>query len=128
MAATMLTAISTSMQLVSRLREINKNVENAEFSNALADLSLELAKLKLELAGVLEENNKLKAQLAAHSPPVLQFKGYAYYESDGDGPFCPGCYDGSAKTIRLTSLPAEVQDLGQHMCPVCQAVYGGAGV
>lgn len=52
----LLTTISTSIALAGRLREIAKNIENAEFKNILADLSLELADLKLQLAGVVEEN------------------------------------------------------------------------
>ena len=43
----LLTTISTSIALAGRLREIAKNIENAEFKNILADLSLELADLKL---------------------------------------------------------------------------------
>ena len=131
MAATVLTAIATSMQLVSRLREINKNIENAEFSNALADLGLELAKLKSELAAVVDENTDLKAQLASTqqkaSAPALEFKNGAYFKQDGDGPFCSGCYDGSGKTIRLSPLPATFKDLASHTCPVCKATYGGKG-
>lgn len=59
----LLTTISTSIALASRLREIAKNIENAEFKNVLADLSLELADLKLHLAGVVEENVELKAKI-----------------------------------------------------------------
>ena len=120
------------MQLVSRLREINKNVENAEFSNELADLSLELAKLKSELAVVVDENTNLKAQLNSAKQktlsPELEYKNGAYFKKNGDGPFCPGCYDGSEKTIRLSQLPATFSDLASHTCPVCKASHGGSGV
>lgn len=129
MAATLLSTIATSMQLVSRLREINKKIKNAEFSNALADLGLELATLKSELAAVIEENTSLKAQLSAkqqiHS---LVFRNGAYFKPDGDGPFCSGCYDNAGKTIRLTPTPAGFQDLASHTCPVCKTASGGTGV
>lgn len=58
-----ITTIGTSITLANRLREISRNIENAEFKNLLADLSLELADLKLQLAGVLEENVKLKERV-----------------------------------------------------------------
>ncbi|PPU55347.1 hypothetical protein XdyCFBP7245_13870 [Xanthomonas dyei] len=117
------------MQLVSRLREINKNIENAEFSNALADLGLELAKLKSELASVVEENTNLKTRLAVkQSTPTLEFKNGAYFKQDGEGPFCSGCYDNSSKTIRLVPVSKTLEDLASHMCPVCQSTYGGSGV
>lgn len=58
-----ITTIGTSISLANRLREISKNIENAEFKNLLADLSLELADLKLNLAGVLDENAELKSRV-----------------------------------------------------------------
>lgn len=127
MATEILSIIATTMQMVSRLRDINKNIENAEFSNALADLSLELAKLKAELANVIDENTNLKAQLAIpqlHRQP-LEFKCGAYYQADGDGPFCSGCYDSRGTIIRLTKAPSEFKDMASHFCPVCNAVSGG---
>jgi hypothetical protein len=56
-------SIATAITLAQRLREISNNIKDAEFKNLLADLSLELADVKLKLAGVLEENIDLKNQI-----------------------------------------------------------------
>ena len=129
MAATVFTAVANSIQIVSRLREINKNVENAEFSNALADLGLELAQLKSELASVLDENTLLKAQLATvqEPKPDLEYKAGAYFKNGVEGPFCSGCYDNNGKLVRMSPVPGRGSRLASHICPVCNAIYAGSG-
>ena len=61
-------SVNTSITFAKRLREISKNVSEAEFKNVLTDLMNELADLKLEivqfkeeLANLQEENRVLKA-------------------------------------------------------------------
>lgn len=61
----LISTATTAIQLVTRLRDINKNIANAEFSNALADLSIELANLKVQLAALIEENDQLRRKLSA---------------------------------------------------------------
>jgi hypothetical protein len=117
---------TAALQLVGRLRDINKNIANAEFSNALADLAIELSELKIKVAGLLDENDQLKRQLAKKQTPDLEFKEFAYYSSAGDGPFCPGCYDNHGKTIRLAKLSAPFTAFGSHSCPTCKEHFGEA--
>jgi len=121
----LISTASAALQLVGRLRDINRNVANAEFSNALADLALELSELKIKCAALLDENDQLKRQLTQRQAPTLEFKEFAYYYNSGEGPFCPGCYDSSGKTIRLTKLTAPFTDFGSHSCPACKETFGG---
>ncbi|HCG7042105.1 TPA: hypothetical protein NJ307_004383 [Vibrio parahaemolyticus] len=58
-----LSSFSTLVSLASRLREVGKNIEDAEFKNILADLSLELADSKLKIAELVSENAELKEKL-----------------------------------------------------------------
>lgn len=120
----LISTASSAIQLVGRLREINKNISNAEFSNALADLAIELSELKIRVAGLLEENDQLKRQLAQKQIAVLEFKDFAYYSVSGDGPFCPGCYDGNGKNVRLTKLSEPFTAFGSHSCPACKETFG----
>lgn len=115
---------STALSIVGRLREINKNIANAEFSNALADLSIELAELKIKLASLLDENDQLKRQLNQKQSSVLEFRNFAYYSSSGEGPFCPGCYDTESKAIRLSKLSGPFTAFGSHSCPACKEHFG----
>lgn len=79
-------SLSNAVSLASRLKEISKNIENAEFKNLLADLCLELADAKIKIAGLLSENAELKEELHALT--------------SADGELCPKCRN---RTFELIS-------------------------
>lgn len=58
-----ISSVSAAIGLAGHLREISKNIEDAEFKNLLADLSLELADAKLKIADLVSENADLKEKL-----------------------------------------------------------------
>jgi len=119
----LVSSATSAIKIVGRLREINKNIANAEFSNALADLAMELSGLKIQMAGLLEENDELKRKLADKKNDSLIFKDYAYFTDLGDGPFCPGCYDSKGKSIRLSKLTKQFSVFGTHKCPSCDETF-----
>ena len=84
--ADIVSTISTALSIASRLKEVSEKVRDAEFRNLVADLSIELAEVKLKVANLLEENAKLKGQLL-----TLQSAG---------GEQCPKCGN---RTFELTS-------------------------
>ena len=57
--ADLISTVSTALTIASRLKEISDKIRDAEFRNLVADLSIELAEVKLKAAGLLEENAKL---------------------------------------------------------------------
>jgi DNA-directed RNA polymerase subunit RPC12/RpoP len=61
--ADLISSVSTAITLATRLREISKNIEGAEFKNLLADLSIELADAKLKIADLVSENAELKDKM-----------------------------------------------------------------
>lgn len=120
-----LATLNHSISLVSRLREISKNLSEAEFKNLLADLSSELAdakihiaELKTQLAALAEENRSLKA--AAPESKQTPTQKWGCYQFEGEqGLFCTACYDSKGKkslTNRLSST--------RRSCPVCKTVIG----
>ncbi len=126
----MITSLNNAITLTKRLREIGKNIGDAEFNNLLADLSLEIADTKLTLANVTEENANLKSELTKlkHSQgvtkPDLFFREFAYFTEENDGPFCPGCYDAKNLKIRLKKEKEAFSDFGNNSCPSCREVFG----
>ena len=106
--ADVISTLSTAITLASRLREISKNIEDAEFKNLLADLSLELAETKMQLAELIEENTNLKRNLSA----LENFEGEP----------CPKCHKHGWELIE--SKPDKLfGDLGGmrrlYKCPHC---------
>lgn len=121
-----ITTISTSISLARRLREISKNIEDAEFKGLLADLSSELADLKLEAASLkeqivtLQEENALlkKTTSTADEKPIGRKWGCYQFEGD-DGLYCPGCWDSRRKKSSTTRVNTRFRH-----CPVCNAPIG----
>lgn len=106
--ADLLTSIGVAITLAQRLREISNNIKDAEFKNLLADLSLELADVKLKLAGVLEENINLKQQ-------IQKLKNV-------DGEPCPRCHKRGWEIIdsKPDPLMGEVGVLRRtYKCSIC---------
>lgn len=59
----LISSVSTAITLATRLREISKNIEDAEFKNLVADLSIELAEAKQKIADLISENTKLNERI-----------------------------------------------------------------
>lgn len=61
--ADIVSTVSTALNIASRLKAISDKIRDAEFRNLVADLSIELAEVKLKAASLLEENAGLREQL-----------------------------------------------------------------
>ncbi|EHW0643083.1 TPA: hypothetical protein N2811_004655 [Vibrio parahaemolyticus] len=124
-------SIGQAISLAKRLREISKNIEDAEFKNLLADLNLELADTKLALADVMEQNSQLKLEVnelknsQGSNLSQLEFRGFAYYSASDDGPFCSACYETKNQQVRLSKVSGTFRTFGHHKCPSCKQYYGG---
>ena len=121
-----ISAVSNSITLVQRIREISKNIEEAEFKNLLADLSSELADVKLEaaalkekLAAIQEENRILKQTTPPDDEKPIGVKWGCYQFKDDDGLYCTGCWDSKRKKIRTNRATST-----HRLCPVCRAPIG----
>lgn len=125
-------SIGHAITLAKRLREISKNIEDAEFKNLLADLNLELADTKIALADVMEQNAQLRTELATikhsrggDSQEALTFKEFAYFTESNYGPFCSKCYETENKRIRLKKVTGAFTTFGHTRCPSCEQFYDG---
>ena len=121
-----ITSVSQSLTLVQRLREISKNIAEAEFKNLLADLSSELADVKIEaaalkerVAALQEENRVLKATTPAAEEKPIGVKWGCYRFEGDDGLYCTGCWDSQRKKIRTNRATST-----HRLCPVCRAPIG----
>jgi hypothetical protein len=121
-----ISTVSSSITLVQRLREISKNIADAEFKNLLADLSSELADVKLEAAALkekmasLQEENRLLKQTSSPTDEKPIGVKWGCYQFQGDEKlYCTACWD----TKRQKSLTTRANS-NFRLCPVCNAVLG----
>ena len=132
--------LSTAVTLVKRLQKISKNIENAEFKNALAELMNELADAKLDAASLKEnmatlmgENQSLQQQIetitiSKSSPPTGMKNGLYIWENeeiDKDSLFCTACWESKYAKSRVTRLKRGGLGIIWE-CPVCKSGYGAS--
>ena len=95
--ADLISIVSTAISLATRLREIGKNIQDAEFKNLLADLSLELAAAKLKISDLISENAEMKERLRSFTSATGELcpecnnrkKGWVWLKKDHEKP--AGC-------------------------------------
>lgn len=119
-----ITPINQSIVIAKRLREISKNIADAEFQNLVAELYVELAdakaniaELKTQNASLREENLSLTKQLDAEAekPTVVR----ECYKFDGDDSlYCTSCFDTEKVKVRTKRVNENVQE-----CPSCKNSY-----
>lgn len=79
-----LPALNNALGLANKLKDIGDKIKHAELKGIIGDLKLQLAELKIGMADLIEENDKLKRQLADLQNPK--------------GEPCPNCYQKAWKT------------------------------
>lgn len=126
MVAAAIGMISDAVSIAKRLREISKTIENAEFSLLLADLQLELANIKATMADMVIENTSLRNRVAeleeaSNAKGVMAYDGMAYRKPDDPSAYCPNCWDGDGKQIRLNETGTS---LAKYLCPNCKSPFG----
>jgi hypothetical protein len=72
--------ITGAINLVKQMLKVAEKVKNAELMNSMADLQIELAKVKSQVAELLEENQQLKvvAKKETEKPQVVLKDGMYY--------------------------------------------------
>lgn len=123
--------ISVALEIVNKLRGLNKKVSEADFKMLLVDLTSELgdaklhaANLKIDLAEAREKFEELKREMA-HSKsaePEVHEGGYVF--DDKTRHYCTGCYDARGQKILLTEQSGPWRGFGKWMCPVCEKTSG----
>lgn len=121
-----ITAITASLELLKKLKEVSKNIKDAEIKNLIADISNQLADTKLaavalkqEIIALKEENAELKAQKEKKEEPKVKWGCY-YFEDDPEQRlYCPTCYD--TKGIKVLTTRATSN---YRLCNNCNSPIG----
>ncbi len=126
-------SISTAIDIVKKLRELDRKVSEADFKILLANLTSELgdaklnaANLKIELAEAkarVEEFERLATQRASADPELHEG---TYVFGDQTRHYCTGCYDTTGRKILLTERSGHGRVFGKWKCPACNKNSGPA--
>ncbi|MDO6415216.1 hypothetical protein Q4F19_12560 [Sphingomonas sp. BIUV-7] len=126
-----ISSISTSIDIVKKLRELDRKVGEADFKMLLADLTSELgdaklnaANLKVELAETKERAAALERDAARRVSAEPEVHEGAYVFGGIARHYCTGCYDQGGKKILLNELTGHWTAFGKWQCPVCEKTLG----
>lgn len=98
-------SLSAAVSLAKTVMEVAKKVDNVELIRAIAELNLEMANANLgiaettnQLTELKQENGQLRKKIweleeTSKKENKLIFKDGCYIKSNGEGPFCPNCYN-----------------------------------
>jgi len=124
-------SISTAIEIVKKLRALDKKVGEADFKMLLADLTSELgdaklnaANLKIELAEAKGQIQEMERQLTQRSGPQPDLHEGAYIFGDERRHYCTGCYDTKGKKVLLNEVTGPFTVFGKWECPACEKKFG----
>ncbi len=127
----LVSSISTAIDIVKKLRELDRKVSEADFKILLADLTsqlgdakLDAANLKIELAdakGRIEELERQATQRASADPELHEG---AYTFGDPARHYCTGCYDKNGRKILVNELTGHWTSFWKWQCPACDKTFG----
>jgi len=121
-------AITTAVGITKQIRDIADNVATAELKLAIASLTEQLADIKMQALDLAERNRQLEAEVSRlKAPPEVVYRDNVYFKADGDGPFCPSCYDNDQKLIRIPEVSEVFRMTMKYRCNVCKAHIKGNG-
>src|SRR5262245_24167697 len=114
-----------AIELTKKLLAIREFAKNAEVKLLIAELQVQLADVKTQVADLMKENTKLKdeANRIASLPNLTLKKNRLYYKQDGEGPFCPTCFDVKRIVVRLVRKTQTIADETDWRCNNCQSAY-----
>lgn len=117
--------ISGAIGLSKQLVEWAKSGSDPKMKTLVADLTLQLADVKIRVAELMDENDQLKRKLREKEAPpeIVLGDRDLYYKPNGDGPFCTACYDTTKRLIRMQPGPEDFRMAFLYQCNVCKATY-----
>lgn len=126
----MLDALDRLVAGLKSVREIARRMRDAELLSAIADLSLDSAQLKGEMANIREDNTRLREELhelrqraECRSKVAVDNGMYRLKEpikGYSDGPFCTRCFDSEGKLITMMGpgwQPGVPHGIGTFIAP-----------
>lgn len=129
-----LNSVTSSINIVRKLRELNRTVSEADFKMLLADLLSQLsdakvqaADLKDQIVTLREENGRLKQAVERREKPGPELHEGAYiFGGDEQRHYCTSCWDRNGLKILLYEQPKPWSMHHKWGCPDCHAAIGPA--
>ena len=117
-----LSAITSALSISKQIKSLADSVATADLKLAIASLTEQLAEIKMQALDMADRNRQLQSEIEKlMAPPEVVYRDNLYFKRDGDGPFCPACYDKDKKLIRIAEAADAFREVMRFRCNVCKA-------
>jgi hypothetical protein len=102
------------------VQELQEKQRYAEVKKGIADMAARLSDMKLAFYEIRDENTELKEQIkkmTVLSEKKLTLKYGLYYDENGEGPYCPNCWNNDKRLLLMTEFSS-----GKHACATCKTL------
>jgi hypothetical protein len=110
--------IGAASETLKKAIDLTRKAEFVELRDVLLDLRQQLQDIRDANLELREQNRELRERLDKRE--ALTFKRNLWWRTtpDGkdDGPYCPKCFGGDQKVVRMTDVNSPE---GANRCPVC---------
>jgi hypothetical protein len=106
MSIELATAINILMTTYKTVKSLADKANNLELKGIIVDMGGQILDLEMAAKEYQLKINELEAEIkriTALKERELSIKDGAYYDKNGDGPFCPNCYDNRTELRRLST-------------------------
>lgn len=110
--------IAAASETLKKAIDLSRKAEYVELRDVLLDLREQLQNIRDANLELREENRVLREKLDIRESLIFDNNLWWRATTDGnrDGPYCPKCYGGDQKVVRM--VVANVFERS-HQCPVC---------
>ena len=124
LASTAVGLVNGTISLLKDAKQAAKSSQDHELKEKVSEVYDEILNLKEAVSNLAKENEDLRRQLTERAKVKWDGKIGAYFAEGDPDPFCPACFDGNSKLVRLTPVFARSgsSEVWKYDCGVCN--YG----
>jgi hypothetical protein len=118
----LIAATSILFTTYKKIKELCEKADNIELKKYILEMNEQILTMKELCLELREENNRLKEEiikLTALSEKELVLKDNALYDRDGNGPYCPNCYENKKRLKLMAKIGTRIY---KYLCTECK--YG----
>jgi len=121
-----LSALSSSATLAQEILS-GLGTVSSDVRDQVSKLTRQLAGIQVTAASLVADNARQRAELSQLlSPLKLQLsRNSGYYNSSGEGPYCPRCYETSRHAVLMSEQGQMLWDIVRWRCNRCHRETGG---
>jgi len=121
MTVEIIEAVNLIVTSLKNLQQLSEKEKYAEVKKGIADMSAQLSDMRIAAYEIKNENTELKEEikkLKSLSERGMTMKNNLYFDKDGNGPYCPTCWDNEKRIALMGRLSSNMP----YVCQQCKTI------